>query len=431
MNAFCADFPANETEKETNQTTIPLSPASVGCDTCRYPVVMVHGFLASGDTWTSFQQLFTSNGYKPNLVYAFDWNTLAQGANNAGALDAFIDRVLAKTGAPKVRLIGHSAGGGLCYTYLSVASRAAKTDGYVHIGSSVQSGPAGPGGSVPTLNIWSNGDKVATGGNIAGATNVQIPDQDHYQVATGAASFAAVWQFFHAKAPDHLTPVPEQIVCIAGRAVTFGENAPAIGAKVEIYEVNPFTGQRVSPDPLHSLVCDSSGFWKPVNVPAGVTFEFVVNTGKANDRVVHYFREGFHHLNTLVYLRVLPPATSLAGLLLNGLPRSDEQTVLNAFSSSQAVVNPRDTLWVNQLLVSTPQFATPQKTAISFFLYDDGDKMTELTPVGLFGNFSFLAGVDVYIPTAPPAPVTLQLNRRRLHVRNIPSSQGIVVGVFD
>ena len=122
------------------QEPVP-EPLAVQCDTCLYPVVMVHGFLASGDTWAPFHQLFTSNGYKPNLLHAFDWNSLAQGANHSAALDGFIDRVLAKTKAPKVRLIGHSAGGGLCYTYLSNAARAAKVDGYVHVASSVQPNP--------------------------------------------------------------------------------------------------------------------------------------------------------------------------------------------------------------------------------------------------------------------------------------------------
>ena len=46
----------------------PLT-AMVDCDTCLYPIVMVHGFLASGDTWTKFQQLFHSNGYNRKTFY--------------------------------------------------------------------------------------------------------------------------------------------------------------------------------------------------------------------------------------------------------------------------------------------------------------------------------------------------------------------------
>ncbi|MFM8372725.1 MAG: hypothetical protein ACKOCO_10085, partial [Bacteroidota bacterium] len=122
---------------------------------------------------------------------------------------------------------------------------------------------------------------------------------------------------------------------------------------------------------------------------------------------------------------------SLAGLLLAGLPNSPGQTVLNVFSGSQAVVNERDTLTVNNSVLSTPQYASPSKTAITYFLYDDGDGVTELTPVGAFGGFSFLNGVDMFFPTTTSQTIPLVMNQRKLNVRNIKSSEGIVVGVFD
>jgi len=422
-----ADFLPVESPKLTDEP--PLAP--IQCDTCKYPIVMVHGFLASGDTWVPFHQLFTSNGYKPNQLYAFDWNSLNMGANNVALLDAFIDKVLTATGTPKVRLMGHSAGGGVGYSYLSDPVRAAKVDGYVHIGSSVQTGPAGPGGSAPTLNIWSPGDAVAQGGDIPGAVNVQLADKDHYQVATSKESFAAVWQFFHNQPPPTLEVTPEAIVCIAGKVLYFGENTPLINAKVEIYQVNPATGERLMTDPWQTFFSDSLGFWGPVNVDGGVTYEFVATPPTPSQRKIHYFREGFQHLNTLVYLRTIPPPLSLAGILLAGLPNTDNQSVLNVFSASQAVVNGRDTLTVSGSVLSTPQYAAPSKTAIAFFLYDDGDNQTELSPVGLFGNFPFLNGVDMYFQTATPATIPLVFNNRQLNVRNVKSSQGVVVGVFD
>ena len=81
--------------------------------------------------------------------------------------------------------------------------------------------------------------------------------------------------------------------------------------------------------------------------------------------------------------------------------------------------------------LSTAQYAPPSKTAITYFLYDDGDGQTELTPVGTFGSFPFMNGVDMFFPTATPASIPLMLNNRTLQVRNIPSAQGVVVGVFD
>lgn len=421
-----ADLLSN-TAPESNP---PASP--VECDTCIYPIVMVHGFLASGDTWTKFHQLFTSNGYKWRNLYAFDWNSLNQAGNNTASLDQFIDKVLAETGATHVRLMGHSAGGGVCYAYLSDATRAAKVDGYVHIGSSVQPGPAGPNGSEPTLNLWSPDDLIANNGDITGAVNVKIPGKDHYQIATSKESFAAVWQFFHNSTPTTLDITPQgPLVCISGKVLYFGENTPLDGAKVEVYEVDPATGARLYPNPDFTFITNTEGKWGPENVKANTTFEFVTTPPNASQRVIHYFREGITHLNSLVYLRTIPPPPSLAGLLLAGLPTADNQTVVNVFSASQAVVNGRDVLSASGSVLSTPQYAPPSKTAITYFLYDDGDSQTELIPVGLFGGFPFLNGVDMFFPTTSPGTIPLDLNNRILNVRNIAASKGVVVGVFD
>lgn len=202
-------FPGQFAEAETSP------PPEVQCDTCRYPVVMVHGFLASGDTWAPFQQLFTSNGYHPDLIFAFDWNSLNQGANHVALLDAFIDGVLAKTGAPKVRLIGHSAGGGLGYSYLSDPARAAKVDGYVHIGSMTQSGAAGPGGSVATLNIWSPGDKVAQGGDIPGAVNIQWTIKTTIRWLPARPRLQRSGRFFTMNRPAR-RPLPPRTLFVSG-----------------------------------------------------------------------------------------------------------------------------------------------------------------------------------------------------------------------
>jgi len=415
-----------------NEPPPQLSP--VGCDTCDYPVVMVHGFLASGDTWTKFQQLFTSNGYRSKKIHAFDWNSLNQfgGAATVQLLDQFIDKVLAETGDTQVRLMGHSAGGGVCYTYLSDASRAAKVDGYVHIGSSVQPGPAGPDGMEPTLNLWSTEDLVVNGGDITGAVNVMIPGKDHYQIATSRESFAAVWQFFHNNPPATLDITPQgPLVCIAGKVLYFGENTPLVNAKVELWELNPATGERVGSSPDFTFMTNAEGKYGPENIKSNTTFEFVATPPNSSQRVIHYFREGITHLNSLVYLRTIPPPTSLAGILLAGLPRVESQTVMNVFSASQGIINGRDTLTVAGSVLSTPQYAPASKTAITYFLYDDGDGVTELTPVGTFGSFPFMNGVDMFFPTVTPGSIPVVLNGRQLNVRNIKSSDGVVVGVFD
>jgi hypothetical protein len=149
-------------------------------------------------------------------------------------------------------------------------------------------------------------------------------------------------------------------------------------------------------------------------------------------RTIHYFREKFIRTNNFVYFRTLPGPTSPAGLLLAGLPNSASQSVVNCFSASQAVINGRDSLKSDGDLLSTSAFAAPSKTAISFFLYDgNSNNVTDFTPVGLFGGFTFLSGIDVFYNPTTAEPVSFQLNGRRLNMRKIPSNSGIEVVVFD
>jgi pimeloyl-ACP methyl ester carboxylesterase len=400
---------------------------AVGCEVYR-PVVMVHGFLASGDTWAKLGALFSSNGYCNRQINAFDWNSLAAGANNSALLNTFIDTVLARTGADQVDLIGHSAGGGLCYTYLNDMGNAAKVAHYVHVGSGVQSGPAGPGGTVPTLNLWSDGDEIVAGGDITGATNLMLPNKDHYQIATSTESFVAVFNFFNNQPPAIVTPTPEAQICVGGRALTFGENQPAANAEIELFYLDPLTGERTGP--AGNATADALGYWLVLPVDGQTPLEIVVTP--TSGRVIHYFREPFVRTSTLVYLRTLPGPFSPAGLLLAGLPNTAAQSVFNCFSASQAIVNGRDTLTLDGVILSTSQFAAPSKTAISFFLYDaNNNNQSDLTPAGLFGSFSFLSGIDVFADPADNAPAIFQLNNRIQHVPKIPSNEGIEVVVFD
>ena len=110
------------------------------------PIVLAHGFLASGDTWSPHARRLRANGWCSNRIVAFDWNTLNRTTDHGAALDAVIDGALAATGATQVDLVGHSAGGGLAYTYLGQPERAAKVAHYVHVASTPQGAPAGPEG---------------------------------------------------------------------------------------------------------------------------------------------------------------------------------------------------------------------------------------------------------------------------------------------
>lgn len=416
--------PTTVSDPDQNETT-------AGCDTTLAPIVMCHGFLASGDTYALQVKRFIQDNYCGGDLYVFDWNSLG-GGSSVDALDEFINGVLERSGSSKVELVGHSAGGGMGYDYLSDASRAAKVAHYVHLASNPQSGPAGPNGIVPTLNIYSPYDAIVQGADIPGAQNLVLAQKDHYQVATSQETYEAMFNFFTATQTASSVIVPDGIRAVGGRALTLGENEPLVGATVNVYVVESNTGYRQSQIPEVSYITNEFGQWGCFNALPDTHYEFELIPAESGERTLHYYREPFATSDQLVYLRAFPPSVSLAGLLLASVPENDQQAVVVSFTSSQAVITGRDEMTVNSVDLSTPTFASVDNTTIAYFLYDDGDNQTELTSAGLFGSFPFLSGVDVFFPTVQQETITLTFNQRALHVPNWRSqTDGVTVVVFD
>lgn len=423
-------LPDNNQNGTGNNDTLPPP-----CESEHEPIIFLHGFLASGDTWASQVMRFTSNNYCENLLYVYDWNTTAFGSD-VNALDRFVDSIRGLHQGKKVNLVGHSAGGGYGYSYCAQADRAAKVAHYVHIGSSSQGSPAGPNDEVPTLCISSPDDATTGASTITGAVNISIPGKDHYQIATCAETFREMYKFFNNDKEPKTTDITPLIgpIRVSGRALTLGENKPLPEAQVNIYQVDPATGERVTGQAMASLKTNSSGYWGPQVLKAGITYEFEIKSGKPDDRVIYYYREGFRHHHPLVYLRTVPPASSLAGLLLAALPKNDNQTVLAIFTASQATIAGRDTLTVDNTTLSTAEIMPASATVIATFLYDDNNnKKTDLTkPLAFLFSTQFLTARDMYFQTETPAGIPISFNGRKLVVRNRKSaSEGIVVAVFD
>lgn len=400
------------------------------CDASVRPIVAAHGFLASGDTWAKHATRFELRGDCPGRFYAFDWNSLDRGADHVEDLDALIDAILAETGADAVDLMGHSAGGGLGYEYLDDATRAAKVAHYVHIGSFANPGPAGPEDApVPTLNLWSPDDLIVEeSGDIEGATNVALAGADHYAVATSEASFEAIYTFLRDEAPP--APNPQPTLALAGRALTFGENTPAAGASVTIWSLDASTGQRASDEPLATHTTDDAGRFPATVVEAGVPYELVVDDGGVP---VHYFREPMTATNRLVYLRTLPGPGTLAGVVTSLLPLDGDDTVLIVFSSSEAIVDPEDSLTLDETTLGGPETTAAVNTTIALFLYDaNNNGESEGTAVAALAQFPFLSGVDVALAGDPSATSEVRLNDRVVRFPRLPASEfGAVVVTFD
>jgi hypothetical protein len=180
------------------------------------------------------------------------------------------------------------------------------------------------------------------------------------------------------------------------------------------------------------LTTDANGNWKPVIIQPSVNYELEVKEAGTGKRTLHYYREGFTHNNLLVYLRTIPPPTSLAGLLLSGLPNNPEQSVLNIFTSSQAIVNGRDSLLVDKSTLSTAAIAPASKTMIALFLYDNNkNNKSDFTPIPLYASLSFLNGIDQFFDTKNSDPIEVKMNNRKLYVQRWKASEDIVIAVFD
>ncbi|MGW2033485.1 esterase/lipase family protein [Streptomyces sp. NPDC001356] len=104
------------------------------------PVVLVHGTLGNSvDNWLGLAPYLQSRGY---CVYSLDYGQLPgvplfHGLGpidtSAGQLAAFVDKVLAATGAAKADLVGHSQGGMMPRYYLKFLGGAAKVNALVGI----------------------------------------------------------------------------------------------------------------------------------------------------------------------------------------------------------------------------------------------------------------------------------------------------------
>jgi triacylglycerol esterase/lipase EstA (alpha/beta hydrolase family) len=99
------------------------------------PVVLVHGTFADmSDSWQALSPLLFNHGY---CVFALNYGSLngsgqlgiygtGEIAGSAAELSAFVDEVLAATGAEEVDLVGHSQGGMMPRFYLKNLGGAAK-----------------------------------------------------------------------------------------------------------------------------------------------------------------------------------------------------------------------------------------------------------------------------------------------------------------
>ena len=414
--------------------------SDASCDPSERPILFLHGFLGSGDTWTNHAMRLSSNGYCDEHIVAFDWNTLDQ-AEDAGEvqlakLDARIDALLIATGASQVDLVGHSAGGGLSYSYLEDADRAAKVAHYVHIGSFTNEAPAGPEGAVPMLNLWSSADLVIQEqGDIPGASNVDVVVDDHYAVATSEDSFNALYSFLHeGQPPETLSPTEGGPIEVSGKALTFAENQLFDGV-VRLDTLDPETGLVATDgfDEQRVLPISADGAWGPVEVPAGYSLQLTADGDDPEMMDVTYVVAPPARSNPLLYVRAFPSAASLVGLLIDAIPTSKDQAVVVFFCRDRAMVAGQDSLTLNGMELLTQDVAPVEQSTIAIFGYDvDGDGESGLGSDALFQSLPFLAGIDVSVPAGAGEVVEVVYNGQTYRARSRASEpEGPLVFILE
>lgn len=401
-----------------------------GCQDSHRPIIFVHGFLGAGDNYANMIQRFLENGYCPEKLIIYDWNTQSGDVTLAvDNLSKLIDSIIESSGFSQIDLIGHSMGGLVGSMYLNREGSVLKVAHYIHAASFPDA--TFPDG-LKVMTLSSHDDTIVGFTDIAGTTNVEVPGADHIQVVTVAFSFEKAYEFFNdGTLPQSVDILQEEKIRIEGKAVTIGENVPVADARVEIYQVEPGTGERISSEPSSCFITDSEGKWGIFETERDRYYEIYFETPEGEK--FHYYRQPFLRTQHAVYLRSLGTASGMVGSLLASIAKySDAYSVMVMFVANQAIYYERDTASIDGNDLATQEIADPKQTSLAFFFGDENqNKISDFTR-GPLSAIPFLEDIDYYIPTSPRKPVKFEFNGKFLSVPNWKSeSEGLGIAVFD
>jgi pimeloyl-ACP methyl ester carboxylesterase len=146
------------------------------------------------------------------------------------------------------------------------------------------------------------------GPELKGATNLVLGALDHREVAFHPRAFREIYKFIAAHEPARIAIVPEQSVKLSGLVTgTPGgapTNRPVAGATVDIFRLDPETGER-NGSAVHSAKTGADGRWGPAQVEPSWSLEFVLASPDAP--TTHIYRSPFPRSSDLVHLRAARP----------------------------------------------------------------------------------------------------------------------------
>lgn len=328
------------------------------------PILFVPGNGDNAALWYTTMWRFESNGYDPSLLFAFDFKhpvarsddtkpeeNRSSTTDQVKELSAKVAEIQSRTGQQKVILIGNSRGGYAIRNYIKNFGGSANvsqavlcgtpnhgvraTDDHLnnefngrgHFLSGLNSGDeVHPGVQFMTTRSDSNDKYAQPEGRFAGmpgkptnvtysapelrgAKNVVLPGLDHREVAFHPQAFKAIYTFITGREPDTLDVLPQTQPILNGMVSGFANGAPTnlplSGARVEIFEVDPASGQRLG-EAAHQRTTSEDGLWGPLKAKPTAYYEFVVSA--AEYPVTHIYRTPFPRSSPYIHLRLRPLA---------------------------------------------------------------------------------------------------------------------------
>jgi pimeloyl-ACP methyl ester carboxylesterase len=326
------------------------------------PILFVHGSGDSAALWHTTIWRFESNGYDPSVLFAIDithprarsddtkpQENRSSTADQLRELSVKIDGILSKTKQKQLILVGSSRGGYAIRNYIKNAGGAANVSHVILCGTPNHGTRSTPSnlndefnGMGPFLSGLNAGDEVHpsvkfmtirsdsndkyaqpdgrfigmpgqptnvtfASPELRGAMNVVLPGLDHREVAFHSLAFKTMYRFITGREPATLDIVPELRPylngIVSGWANGAPTNLPLGGATVEIYEIEPATGQRVG-EPVHRQTTSADGAWGPFIAKPEAYYEFVISTD--GYPTTHIYRTPFPRSSAYVHLRLRP-----------------------------------------------------------------------------------------------------------------------------
>jgi hypothetical protein len=235
-----------------------------------------------------------------------------------------------------------------------------------------------------------------------------------------------MYRFFNGEDPetDEVADATGDEVEITGKVSYFPQNAGALGT-LEIREVDPDTGYRLSDETVGEWTVDESGEWGPQTLKKGASYEYAFE--HASGARHYFYREPF--FSNDYFVRLLTSTEDGIGTLMTQTPDHVDIVVQRdkEFWGDQDAGN--DELVVDGTSVATELAAARDKRLSGLFLLDwgpgahpslpDGVEIDftgyELgasnldEPIAIFHGIGFISGIDLFMPAASPPDRTIEL----------------------